>query len=741
MRFSRAFVAAVLLVCASAEPVLGQAAPGAYVQGEVLVKFRPGVSAGAREEAHRQARGQLLAESARARLQRVAVARGDEMAAIARYRRNPNVLYAEPNHVRRIPAPLTHAPGSEVVPGDFHFDEQWALHNTGQLFYCFAWIDGEELCFYAGTPDADIDAPEAWASVSGSNVRVAVIDSGVDYTHPDIAPNYAGGNDFTSADGNPMDDHGHGTHVAGTIAAAMNNPTGDPAAEEGVVGVAPQAQILAYKVCTADGTCSDFAIVQAIGQAVADGARVINMSLGDTVFSQSLYDAVQDAWNANVVIVAGAGNNGTTEHFYPAAFDNVIAVGAFDEDHRRASFSNYGSWVDIAAPGNVIFSAYPLAACGGLSPEPGDTGCYTWNSGTSMATPHVAGAAALIWSRGDVVGNSQVVETLLDSADPKGVDAVRLDSWTAHGGLNIHDAASYGVANVAPIADAGPDQTLTDEDGDGVARVTLDATGSSDPDGTIVGYQWREGTTVLGVNATEPVFLPAGVHTITLEVADDDGATSSDTTSVTVLRPNAAPAAVNVAASTATGTPVSVTLAATDDQSCELAFSIVQGPASGSLGPISGQSCTSGTPNRDTAQVTYTPGTTPGTYTFTYRANDGAEDSASATATITVESPEPPPPAALTVTGITPSVVSQNAGVVSLIVTGTGFTDGAGVTFVNGSGATPRVLTVTLSSSTELRVNAEIRSGGPKKDRHWDVRVTNPDGTSATGARLLTVRP
>jgi subtilisin family serine protease len=134
---------------------------------------------------------------------------------------------------------------------------------------------------------------------------VAVIDTGIDYTHPDRAANYAGGIDYVTPDGDPMDDHGHGTHVSGTIAAAMNNPTGDPAGDEGVVGVAPFARIRAYKVCDANGTCSDFAIQQAIVQAVADGAKVINMSLGGAERSQGLDDAVQFAWNAGLVIVAG----------------------------------------------------------------------------------------------------------------------------------------------------------------------------------------------------------------------------------------------------------------------------------------------------------------------------------------------------------------------------------------------------------------------------------------------------
>ena len=449
MRFSRALVAATLAVSTVSVHSSAQTPnTGRSVSGEILVKFRPGTAASARADVHRQARGTRLSEIARTNVVLVGIPAGEESAAIERYRRNPNVLYAEPNFIRSIPMPVSHTSGS-VLPGDYYFDEQWALHNTGQQFYCIPWIGGE-LCLYIGTPEADIDAPEAWASSMGLNVKVAVIDSGVDYLHPDLAANYAGGYDFFSNDGDPMDDHGHGTHVAGTIAAAINNPTGDPAEEEGVVGVAPRARFLAYKVCGADGTCSDFAIQQAIAKAIVDGAQVINMSLGSVDPSQSLADAVEDAWDAGLLIVAGAGNNGTTDPFYPAAFEHVISVAAFDEDHRRPTFSNYGNWVDLSAPGNVIMSTYPMATCGGGSTVPGDTGCYTWNSGTSMATPHVSGAAALIWSRSDVTTNSQVADILLRSADSQGIDGVRLDSWTAHGGLNIHNALSYRLGLSAP---------------------------------------------------------------------------------------------------------------------------------------------------------------------------------------------------------------------------------------------------------------------------------------------------
>ena len=424
---------------------------------------------------------------------------------------------------------------------------------------------------YTATADADIDAPEAWSILQGSSaVTVAVIDSGVDYTHPDLAPNYAGGYDFANLDSDPMDDHGHGTHVAGTIAAAMDNPTGSPAEAEGVVGVAPHARFLAYKVCLADGSCNDFAIEQAIAQAVTDGAKIINMSLGQTAFSQSLDDAVQDAWNAGLVIVAGAGNDGTTEQFYPAASDNVIAVGAFDEDHRRASFSNYGSWVDISAPGNAIFSSYPSTSCASTT-TPGDVGCYTWNSGTSMASPHVAGAAALVWSRSDVTSNSQVVDILLNSADGQGVSPVRLDSWTIHGGLNLHDAVSYGLANLPPLAYAGPDQTVPDSDRNGSETVNLDGSASSDRDGTIEAYQWLEGGTSIATGATAAVALAVGTHTITLEVTDDGGEKATDTLIVTVTLANEVSVTASAAQATEAGPANgSFTVTRTGDTSASL---------------------------------------------------------------------------------------------------------------------------------------------------------------------------
>jgi hypothetical protein len=547
-----------------------------------------------------------------------------------------------------------------------------------------------------------------------------VIDTGIDYTHPDLAANFVGGQDFVNGDPDPMDDHGHGTHVSGTIAARLNNLTGTPADEEGVVGVAPDAQILAYKVCSADGTCSDFAIEQAIAQAVTDGAKVINMSLGAPEYSQSLDDAVQDAWNAGVVIVAGAGNDGTTAEFYPAANNNVISVGAFDEDHRRATFSNYGTWVDISAPGNVIMSTYPMYTCG-ASTTPGDFGCYTWNSGTSMATPHVAGAAALVWSRGATT-NSQVVDILLNSADPQGVDSVRLDSWTIHGGLNLHDALSYGLSNFPPVANAGADQTVIDTDGDGVEMVTLNGSASSDADGTIVNYEWREGTLV-GTGTTAAVSFAVGTHTVTLHVTDDEGGTATDTLVITVN-----PAGSNVPPAANAGPDQTVT--DTNGNGSE-SVTLNGSGSSDADGTIASYEW------REGAALIGT-GTSPtisfavGAHTVTLQVTDDDGGTATDTVVITVN-PAPPPNVPPTANAGPDQTVTDTNGNGSESVTlngsGSSDTDGTIVSYewregasVIGTGATPTI---------SLAVGAHTVT----------LQVTDDDGATATDTVFVAVNP
>jgi subtilisin family serine protease len=283
--------------------------------------------------------------------------------AIEYYRQDPNVEYAEPNYIVH----------STATPNDASFSTLWGLHNTGQT------VNGTP-----GTADSDIDAPEAWDSVTGSsNVVIAVVDSGVDYNHPDLSANIwtntgetdcsdnidndgngfiddCQGWDFLDNDNDPMDFADHGTHVAGTIAANGNNSTG-------ITGVMWTAQIMPLRFLDSEGSGTTADAVNAILYANANGAHIINNSWGSSGFSHTLKDAI-DASSA--VVVCSAGNSGSdtdSSPNYPSSFtsDNIISVAATDQNDALAVFSGLGSSnfgavsVDLGAPGKNTYSTVP----------------------------------------------------------------------------------------------------------------------------------------------------------------------------------------------------------------------------------------------------------------------------------------------------------------------------------------------------------------------------------------------
>ena len=224
---------------------------------------------------------------------------------------------------------------------------------------------------------------------------MAIVDTGVRGDHPDLVSKVIPSRNWTTSSPDTVDRYGHGTHVAGSVAALTGNGTG-------VAGVCPECDLISAKVCGDDGGCNyDWianGVLWAVGCDVRDQvtdecriaprARVINLSLGGTYNSITLGNAVARAWQRGAVLTCAAGNNGNSVRFYPAAYTNCIAVAATDNRDRRASFSNFGNtWVDVAAPGVGILST---VVSGGYE---------SWN-GTSMATPHVAGLAGLLWSRG-----------------------------------------------------------------------------------------------------------------------------------------------------------------------------------------------------------------------------------------------------------------------------------------------------------------------------------------------------
>lgn len=267
-----------------------------------------------------------------------------------------------------------------------------------------------------------IRADEAWTIARGS-VTIAIVDTGVDLDHPDLSSKIIKGKDFVDGDNEPDDENGHGTHVAGIAAALTNNA-------KGIAGVSWGSKILAVRVRGASSTGSYADGAAGVKHAADKGARIINFSGGGTGGKTVKCNAVSYAVGKGSMVVAAAGNNGNSTEFYPAACAGAIAVGSTTSSDTRASYSNFGSWVDLAAPGTSILSTVPV---GGTCTNCTSTG-YKRLSGTSMAAPMVAGAAAVVLSRQPTLSNAQV-ETRLERTAVKlpsaNLGAGRIDLFEA----------------------------------------------------------------------------------------------------------------------------------------------------------------------------------------------------------------------------------------------------------------------------------------------------------------------
>lgn len=253
-----------------------------------------------------------------------------------------------------------------------------------------------------------VEAPKAWDIITGSQeIIIAVIDTGIKLDHPEFAGRLVPGYDFVNKDDQADDDAGHGTHVAGVIAAALDNG-------QGVAGVCPNCRLMPVKSLNANKLGSWSQISQGILFAVDNGARVINLSLGAKTFSATLVEAIQYAVDHDVIVVAAAGNGGTDAPFYPAALEGVIAVAATTNEGTRWSKSNFGSYIDIAAPGTQVYSTYN---------DLGDAyKGYHYMSGTSMAAPFVSGVAGLLLSAESTLSAEQVTNAMILSAEDLGAE-------------------------------------------------------------------------------------------------------------------------------------------------------------------------------------------------------------------------------------------------------------------------------------------------------------------------------
>ena len=420
-----------------------------FVPGEVLVKFRAGTGKAAAAAALARHGGQEVYAS-KAGFRRVRVPKGKAVAdVVAALNRDPAVECAQPNTVCR----------AAYSPNDPLYSSQWHLDDAGSPNP------------YGGANGGGINVEPAWDVSRGQGVIVAVLDSGVAYENyndkaahkrysraPDLAnTSFAPGYDFINNDSHPNDDNSHGTHVAGTIAQSTNNATG-------VAGVAFMASIMPVKVLDAAGYGSAAELIDGLHFAADHGAKVINMSLSWGVDDngeaydpgQMVHEAVIYAYNAGCVIVCAAGNDGENAVAFPAAYPECIAVGATRYDETRSGYSNHGLELDIAAPGGDLGVDQDGDGYGDgvlqntfnpISGNVRDFG-YWYFDGTSMASPHVAGVAALVIASG-VSDPVAVRDRLLSTAEDKGAPG-----WDAEYGHGIVDAAAAvnAVGPPAPVA-------------------------------------------------------------------------------------------------------------------------------------------------------------------------------------------------------------------------------------------------------------------------------------------------
>jgi subtilisin family serine protease len=450
MRLAKRALAGVLLIvlCLGGWVAVGQKEPipYEYVKDELLVRFAPNIPKATIDQINATIGAQVLQSfQIVSNLYLVKIpAHLSVPEAIARYKGYASVLYAEPNYIVR------KAQHVQLTPNDPNFTQLWGLHNTGQT---------------GGTPDADIDAPEAWDITTGSSsVVVFVIDTGVDYNHPDLNANLwrnpgeipgngidDDGNGYVDDvygidtyynDTDPFDGDGHGTHVSGTIGAIGNNNVG-------VVGVNWSVKIGHCKFLSDSGFGSTAGAISCLQYILnlkqtgnpANDIIATNNSWGGGGFSQALHDAIKAHMNAGILFIAAAGNssaNNDTALFLPASYylPNVISVAATTHTDAKAGFSNYGRrTVHVGAPGQDI-----------LSTTPGNT--YSTFSGTSMATPHVTGLAALIKAQFPSFTWYQIRNRILATGDvTTGMQNVTISDRriNAYGALTCNNVPFFGI--------------------------------------------------------------------------------------------------------------------------------------------------------------------------------------------------------------------------------------------------------------------------------------------------------
>lgn len=342
-----------------------------FAPDRILVKFKPVMPEELKAAVHQRQGGIVVDIIPEIDVHVVQVPKNMVKEKIRAYWKEAPVEFVEPDHIAF----------AIFTPNDPYFGNQWGMTK--------------------------IKAPEAWDITKGlSDVKIAILDTGIDQNHEDLKAKIVANKNFTWS-WTVDDRYGHGTHVAGIAAAITNNA-------KGVAGVGFNSSLMNVKVLGDNGSGYYSWVANGIIWAANNGAKVINLSLGGTSPSKTLEYAANYAWSKGSVLAAAAGNDNTTTPFYPAYYANCIAVAATDKNDAKASFSNYGDWVDIAAPGVDIFSTMPNHK------NRLRTRNYGYLSGTSMSAPHVSGVAALIWTTSYGTSNAAVRSRIEGTADEAG---------------------------------------------------------------------------------------------------------------------------------------------------------------------------------------------------------------------------------------------------------------------------------------------------------------------------------
>jgi thermitase len=520
------------------------------------------------------------------------------------------VAGAQPHHT--IPAIRVHVLS---VPAAAVDRVQQALERTG----LFTYVERDGIAHPTSTPNDPsfasqwhlnkIRASDAWDLTTGSlTTPIAIIDSGADPTHPDLSSKLLPGWSFLTGTSSTADTMGHGTAVAGTVAAATNNGIGGS-------GVAWSNPVMPLVVVDSTGSASYSNMASAITYAADHGARIVNMSLAGTSGSSTLQTAIDYAWNKGTVVFAAAGNYSTSSLYYPAACNNVVAVSSTSSSDTLSGFSNFGNWIDLAAPGESILTT-------------SNGGGYGYWSGTSFASPIAAGVGALVLGIRPALSASALVSLLEQNADDLGTPGV--DSSFGWGRVNAYNAVSAALAYAGDATP--PSVSISNPLGGSVVSGTVLVSGTAtDQVGVVRIELWVDGSLGSSVAASPFSFawntgsLANGSHTVMIKAYDAAGNVGQSSASVSINNP-----------------VVSDTIPPTD---------IITSPASGSKLGANTKVVASATDNIGVTQVSiyldgvlqYTGTTAPynfnlnakkltaGSHTITSKAWDKAGNTASAT--------------------------------------------------------------------------------------------------------------